>query len=55
MLKLFNTAEHSKQEFKPIRENEVRFYGCGPTIYNYAHIGNLRAELQTPHGCLLHG
>ncbi len=45
MLKLFNTAEHSKQEFKPIRENEVRFYGCGPTIYNYAHIGNLRAYI----------
>ena len=31
------------QEFKPIHENFVGFYGCGPTVYNYAHIGNLRA------------
>jgi cysteinyl-tRNA synthetase len=30
------------QEFKPINENEVGFYACGPTVYNYAHIGNLR-------------
>lgn len=43
MLTVFNTATHQKEEFKPIRNNEVRFYGCGPTIYNYAHIGNLRA------------
>lgn len=43
MLSLFNTDGHKKEEFKPIRENEVRFYGCGPTVYNYAHIGNLRA------------
>ncbi len=43
MLKVYNTATHCKEEFKPIRENEVRFYGCGPTIYNYAHIGNMRA------------
>ena len=31
------------QEFKPIREGFVGFYGCGPTVYNYAHIGNMRA------------
>ena len=43
MLSFYNTATHQKQEFKPVRENEVRFYGCGPTIYNYAHIGNFRA------------
>ncbi len=43
MLMFYNTRTHSKEEFKPIRENEVRFYGCGPTIYNYAHIGNMRA------------
>ncbi len=30
------------QEFKPVKENFVGFYGCGPTVYNYAHIGNLR-------------
>ncbi len=43
MFKIFNTASHQKEEFKPINDNEVRFYACGPTIYNYAHIGNLRA------------
>jgi len=32
-----------KQLFKPLQENKVGFYGCGPTVYNYAHIGNLRA------------
>jgi len=31
------------EEFKPIKEGFVGFYGCGPTVYNYAHIGNLRA------------
>jgi cysteinyl-tRNA synthetase len=31
------------EEFKPIVEGQVGFYGCGPTVYNYAHIGNLRA------------
>ena len=30
------------QEFKPINESEVGLYGCGPTVYNYAHIGNLK-------------
>lgn len=43
MLTFFNTASHQKEEFIPIQKNEIRFYGCGPTIYNYAHIGNLRA------------
>ena len=42
-LKLFNTMGKSLQEFKPIKEGFVGFYGCGPTVYNYAHIGNLRA------------
>ncbi len=43
MFKIFNTASHQKEEFKPINKNEVRFYACGPTIYNFAHIGNIRA------------
>ena len=42
-LKLYNTMGRTMQEFKPIREGFVGFYGCGPTVYNYAHIGNLRA------------
>ncbi len=45
MFTIFNTATHQKQEFIPIKENEVRFYGCGPTVYNYAHIGNMRAYI----------
>ena len=43
MLKLFNTRTHSLEEFKPLVGNQVRMYGCGPTVYNYAHIGNQRA------------
>lgn len=42
-LKLYNTMGHKLEEFKPIKEGFVGFYGCGPTVYNYAHIGNLRA------------
>lgn len=42
-LYLFNTLSRSKEEFIPINEEEVGFYSCGPTVYNYAHIGNLRA------------
>jgi cysteinyl-tRNA synthetase len=39
----FNTLGRCLQPFKPLHENKVGFYGCGPTVYNYAHIGNLRA------------
>lgn len=42
MLKLYNTLSRKKEEFKPITSNEVTMYSCGPTVYNYAHIGNLR-------------
>ncbi|MCR4578914.1 MAG: cysteine--tRNA ligase [Treponema sp.] len=42
-LKLYNTMGRKLEEFKPIQEGHVGFYGCGPTVYNYAHIGNLRA------------
>lgn len=42
-VKLFNTLTRSLEEFKPQRPDLVTFYGCGPTVYNYAHIGNLRA------------
>ena len=42
-LKLYNTMGRKMEEFKPIEEGHVGFYGCGPTVYNYAHIGNLRA------------
>jgi cysteinyl-tRNA synthetase len=42
MLKLFNTLSRSKEEFIPITKNQVGLYTCGPTVYNYQHIGNLR-------------
>jgi cysteinyl-tRNA synthetase len=42
-LRLFNTLGREIQEFEPIQPGEIGFYGCGPTVYNYAHIGNLRA------------
>ena len=42
-LQLFNTHGRSVQAFEPIQPGKVGFYGCGPTVYNFAHIGNLRA------------
>ena len=41
-MKVFNSLTNKKEEFKPIRENEVSLYVCGPTVYNHAHIGNTR-------------
>lgn len=45
MLKFFNTWTRKKEEFKPHKRDEVTFYTCGPTVYNYAHIGNLRSYI----------
>ncbi len=44
-LKLYNTFTRKKEEFKPIRKGEVGLYTCGLTVYNYAHIGNLRTYI----------
>lgn len=41
-LKLFDTWERKVREFEPLEPDQVRMYACGPTVYNYAHIGNLR-------------
>ena len=41
-VKFFNTFTRQLEEFVPIEERTVRLYTCGPTVYNYAHIGNLR-------------
>ncbi len=41
-MKIFNTLTRSKEEFKPIEPGKVRMYVCGPTVYNYIHIGNAR-------------
>ena len=45
MLNFYNTLTRKKEEFKPIDDKEIKIYTCGPTVYNYAHIGNLRAYL----------
>jgi cysteinyl-tRNA synthetase len=42
-LKLYNTLSKKKEEFKPISKKEVKIYTCGPTVYWYAHVGNLRS------------
>lgn len=41
-MKIFNTLSRTKEEFIPIDKNEVKIYACGPTVYNYIHIGNAR-------------
>lgn len=42
-LRLFNTLTRKKEVFSPIKDDYVRMYNCGPTVYSYIHIGNLRA------------
>ncbi|HEX3078586.1 MAG TPA: cysteine--tRNA ligase [Lachnospiraceae bacterium] len=41
-MKLYNTLTKKKEEFQPIEDGKVRMYVCGPTVYNYIHIGNAR-------------
>ena len=41
-MKIYNTLSLSKEEFKPIEEGKVKMYVCGPTVYNFIHIGNAR-------------
>lgn len=41
-MKIFNTLTMQKDEFKPIEENKVKIYACGPTVYDYFHLGNAR-------------
>ena len=40
MMQIYNTQTRRKEEFKPIEPGKVRIYCCGPTVYNYFHIGN---------------
>lgn len=42
-LKLFNSLTRQPEEFVPVHDGEARVYTCGPTVYNYPHIGNMRA------------
>ena len=41
-MKIYNSLTNKKEEFKPIEEGKVTMYVCGPTVYNYVHIGNMR-------------
>ncbi len=43
MIKFYNTLTRKKQTFRPIEPGTVKMYSCGPTVYNFAHIGNLRS------------
>ncbi|MGD0450061.1 MAG: cysteine--tRNA ligase [Candidatus Bathyarchaeia archaeon] len=44
-IKFFNTLTRKKEVFKPLEDGKVKIYTCGPTVYDYAHIGNFRAFL----------
>ena len=45
MIKLYNTLSRKKQPFKPLNNKAVKIYACGPTVYDFAHIGNLRTYI----------
>ena len=45
MLKIYNTLTRKKEVFTPINKQEVKLYTCGPTVYDYAHIGNFRSYI----------
>ena len=44
-MKIYNTLTRKKEIFTPINKDSVGLYTCGPTVYNYAHIGNLRTYI----------
>src|SRR5712692_6720830 len=43
MVRFYNTLSQQVEEFTPARDNTVRMYTCGPTVYDFAHIGNFRS------------
>ena len=45
MLKLYNTLTRKKEIFKPIKKGKVGIYTCGPTVYWFAHVGNMRSNI----------
>ena len=45
MIKFYNSLTHRKEEFVPIEKGKVGLYTCGPTVYDFSHIGNFRTFL----------
>ena len=45
MLQLYNTLTNQKEKFEPLNPGKVTMYVCGPTVYNYIHIGNARSAV----------
>ena len=45
VMQIYNSATHLKEEFVPNNPELVKMYTCGPTVYHFAHIGNLRSYL----------
>jgi len=45
MIQIYNTLSRKKEEFTPIEDGKIRMYLCGPTVYNYIHIGNARSAV----------
>lgn len=45
MIKIYNTLTRQKEEFQPLETGKVKMYVCGPTVYNYIHIGNARSSI----------
>ncbi|HLQ87972.1 MAG TPA: class I tRNA ligase family protein, partial [Enterococcus sp.] len=45
MIKIYNTLTRQKETFKPLEAGKVKMYVCGPTVYNYIHIGNARSSI----------
>ena len=46
-INIYDSLTRKKREFVPIKKDDVRIYACGPTVYNYAHIGNARMSVVT--------
>ena len=42
MIRFYNTISGKKEDFIPLEEGKVRMYACGPTVYNFFHVGNAR-------------
>ena len=45
MIRIYNTLTRKKEDFVPLEEGKVRMYVCGPTVYNFIHIGNATEDL----------